>query len=287
MAGLIVRKEDGSLLFDTQYISHGLIKSGYLQADGEWYRFVLRGINVDPNLRSSYNQVQPPSPGERMHSITVAGAVNPICFLVGKGTLQGTQRSGNTFKFYYASASTATKAYIFDLMNDNVQGTLPFLKCRRPDGSISFNSLQVPLNVAYSMQAPAPSDLDRYNKRQPYAGCRWEYVGWSNGSGRSDGWDAVIDIPLESNVEYASFLNFSRGCDSWFTDPTLTILGVSEGSYGRVGGISFMFGPAGETTNITANTNQVPGCSVAGLPADGNYPVALVVRTANLPFPFG
>ncbi len=285
MPSLIVRKEDGSLLFDTQYISHGLIKSGYLQADGEWYRFVLRSVTSDPNQRSSYDQLQPPFPGERMYSITVTGAVNPICFLVGKGTLQGTQRSGSTFKFYYASASTSTKAYIFDLMNDSATGSPPFLKCRRADGSISFNSLQVPLNVAFSIQAPAPSALDRFGKRQPYAGCRWDYVGWSNSSGRSDGWDAVIDIPLEANVEYASFLNFSRGCDNWFTDPTLTILGVSEGSYGRVGGISFMFGPAGETTNVRANTSQEPGCSVAGLP-DGNYPTALVVRTANLPFPY-
>lgn len=286
MAGLIVRKEDGSILFDTSKITHGLIKSAYLVADGEWYRFVIRGINLDPSQRSSYTQTAAPFPGERMHSISVSDAVNPICFIVGKGTLQGTERSGNNFKFYYASASTSTKAYIFDLMNDNVQGNPPWLKCRLPNGTISFNSLQVPLNVAYAIQAPPPADVDRFGKRQPYVSTRWDYVGYNNGSGQINGYDMVTDIDLESGVEYASFLNFSRGADQWFTEPTLTIIGASEGSYGRVGGISFMFGPAGETTDNRANTNQIPGVSLNGLPTDGFYPTALVVRTANLPFPY-
>jgi len=40
MAELIVKKEDGSLLFDTDKISYGLIKSGHLAYAGNWNRYV-------------------------------------------------------------------------------------------------------------------------------------------------------------------------------------------------------------------------------------------------------
>ena len=282
MSGLIVRKEDGSLLFDTNLITHGLVKSGYLQPDEIWYRYYLNGINVDPNLRSSWTQGT--SGGDQMFSITVQNAVNPICFIVGKGTLQGTARSGNTVKFYYAAASTNTKIYVFDLMNDTAPGNPPWLKARRSDGSISFNSMQVPLNIAYAIGAPAPSELDRFGHRQPYDGCRWDFIR-ADGTNSSMVWDAVADIPLEANVEFAAFINFTRGCSGWFTENALRLIGMSEGAYGRVGGISYMFSMAGETTDQRANTNTIPGCSVAGLGTD-LYPTALVVRTANLPFPY-
>ncbi|MEN5033013.1 hypothetical protein ABEH37_26965, partial [Pseudomonas sp. Ps21-P2] len=84
MAGLIVRKTDGTVLFDTQYITHGLVKSAYLVADETWPRKYLRGLNLDPDKGSSYDDSF--RAGDQMFSITVNNALNPIVFLVGKGT---------------------------------------------------------------------------------------------------------------------------------------------------------------------------------------------------------
>ena len=288
MSGLIVRKEDGSLLFDTNNITHGLLKSGYLQADETWYRYYLRATNVDPNLASSYNQST--IGGDPMYSITVSNAINPICFIVGKGCLQGTARSGDTIKFFYSGGDTTTKAYVFDLMRDNVAGNPPWLKTRRTDGSVSFNSLQVPLNILYTVQAPNPASLDQFGRNLgPYVGGAWQTVR-PQAASIDPMAHYVVDVGLAAGLEYAAFLNFSRNCAGYWsgslTGGNPQIVGMSEGAYGRPGGISFMFGVAGATTNLNSNTlMSVPG-SVDGLPTD-RYPIALVVSTANLPFPFG
>lgn len=288
MAGLIVRKPDGGVLFDTSYITHGLVKSGYLQADETWPRKYLRGSNVDPNDGGSYENSF--RAGDQMFSITVSNALSPICFIVGKGCLQGTYRSGNTIKFYYSGGDTNTKAYVFDLMSDSVPGSPPWLKCRNQQGAVTFNSLQVPLNVLYSISAPAPAALDQYNRyTQPYSGGSWQPIRAQTAAVDSIA-HFVTDIPLAGGIEYAAFLNFSRGAQGYLASPMTGVggltIGMSEGAYGRVGGISFMFGPAGATTqiNITGNNYTIPG-AFGGLPTD-RYPTALVVRTDNLPFPF-
>jgi hypothetical protein len=288
MAGLIVRRENGTVLFDTRYIVHGLVKSGYLQADETWPRKYLRGINLDPNDGSSYDDSF--RAGDQMFSITVNNCVSPICFIVGKGCLQGTTRSGNTMKFLYSGGDTNTKAYVFDLMQDVLPGST-FLKIRKEDGTIAFNSLQVPLNVAYAIQAPGPGPIDAYGRYpQPHAGSAWSLIRAQSASVDPVA-HSVVNIALTPGVEYAAFLNYSRACNGWLsgslTGVNSQLIGLSEGAYGRVGGISFMFGPAGATTDISISSNQftVPG-SVAALPVD-RYPTALVVPTGNLPFPFG
>lgn len=284
MAGLIVRKPDGTALFDTQYITHGLVKSAYLTPDERWYRYYLRADSADPDDGRNYNPGSGVS-GEQMFSITVNNAINPICFIVGKGQLAGTYRSGNTIKFFYNGGDQNTKAYVFDLMSDNVPGNKPWLKTRRADGSISFNSLQPPLNVLYSIQTPAPANADAYRRWQnPIAGGSWQAIqSWDNG--KSPIWHYVADIALPAGIEYAAFLNYARLCRAWWTQPSLQIVGMSEGAYGRVGGISFMFGTAAATTELRANTNQSITPTIEQLATD-KYPTALVIRTDNLPFPF-
>jgi hypothetical protein len=289
MASLIVRKPDGSVLFDTQYITHGLVKSGYLQPDETWGRYYLRSINLDPNDGASYTQST--TGGDQMFSITVGNAVNPICFIVGKGCLQGTARSGNTVKFFYNGGDTSTKAYVFDLMNDNVAGSKPWLKTRRADGSISFNSLQVPLNILYTVQTPAPAELDQYGRyKGPYAGGAWQSIVLQSQQSPLAIAHYVVDIALPGGVEYAAFLNYSRGATGYWA-PDLTgvnpqIVSMSEGAYGRVGGMSFMFGPAGGGTNLNnGGLMSIPG-SMGPLITD-RYPLALVIATTVLPFPYG
>jgi hypothetical protein len=286
MASLIVRKPDGSVLFDTQYITHGLVKSAYLVADETWPRKYLKSANLNPDQGSSWEDSF--RVGDQMFSITVNNALNPIVFIVGKGALQGTARSGNTLKFFYSGADGSTKAYVYDLMSDNIPGSPPWLKTRRIDGSISFNSLQVPLNIVAAVQAPGPAAADQYGRYSgPYAGGAWQAIRYQTASVDPIA-HYVVDIPLAAGVEYAAFLNFSRGCAGYWASLTGVnpqIVGMSEGAYGRVGGISFMFGPAGATTDIGFNGFMSSPGSVGGLPTD-RYPVALVVITSNLPFPF-
>lgn len=286
MGGLIVRKQDGSVLFDTRYITHGLIKSGYLQADETWPRKYLRGLNSDPDKGSSYDDSF--RTGDQMFSISINNAISPICFIVGKGCLQGTYRSGNTIKFLYSGGSASTKAYVFDLMADNVAGSPPWLKCRNQQGAVTFNSLQVPLNVLYSIQPPGPNAADQWGRyTQPYAGGVWTLIRKQTAEQDSQA-HFTIDIVLPAGIEYAAFINYSRAANGWLdgqmTGVNAKVIGHSEGAYGRVGGISFMFGPAGATTQI-----DIAGIAYslpASLTALTTAPTALVIRTDNLPFPF-
>lgn len=275
------------MLFDTNYIVHGLVKSAYLVADETWPRKYLRSSQLDPNQGGSYEDSF--RAGDQMFSITVTDASSPFVFITGKGCLQGATRTGNTIKFYYSGASTSTKAYVYDLMRD-MPGAPPYLKTRNQAGQITFNSLQVPLNVAFSIQAPAPSALDQYGRYpSPYAGGSWQLVRAQTASVDPVA-HFVVDVALVAGREYAVFVNFSRGTTGFWSDTMTGVnpqaVGMSEGAYGRVGGISFMFGPAGATTDISLSSiaYSLPA-SVSGLPTD-RYPTALVVETTILPFPY-
>jgi hypothetical protein len=283
MAGLIVRKQDGNVLLDTNYITHGLVKSGYLQADEGWSRYVIKGINVDPNLGTSWN---PTSVLELMFSITVPNAQSPICFIVGPGYLQGSTRIGSSVKFIFAGASASTKAYVFDLMGDNIAGSPPWLKCRNQQGAVTFNSLQVPLNIAGNPQAPGPGPLDRFSRyTTAYNGGVWNVVQDANAS-RLAIRTNTVDIAFSAGVEYAASITFTRACRGYWTNVNggQFDVGMSEGAYGRVGGITWIFGPAGGTTQ-GAGGSYTAEPSAYNLPTD-RYPTALVITTGNLPFPF-
>lgn len=287
MPSLVVKKDTGELLFDTSKICYGLVKSGYLLAGDVWQRKVLRSVTNDPDQGSSY--IDSPRTGDQMFTIAVPNARSPIIFLVGKGCLQGTSLSGSTMTFHYSAASTATKAYVFDLMADNIPGS-PYLKTYTDQGVCTFNSLQPPVNVVAAVQAPAPGAADAFGRRpQPYAGGSWQAI---RGQTASVDFQCHfnIDIALNAGVEYAAFLPWSRAGNG-FIDGSLSgvnakVIGFSEGAYGRTGGISFMFGPAGATSSLDLTGNQytLPG-SMANLLVD-RFPQALVIATANLPFPY-
>jgi hypothetical protein len=287
MPSLVVKKDTGELLFDTSKICYGLVKSGYLVAGDVWQRKVLRSITNDPDQGSSY--IDSTRAGDQMFTIAVPNARSPIVFLVGKGCLQGTSLSGSTMTFHYSAASTSTKAYVFDLMADNIAGS-PYLKTFTDQGVCTFNSLQPPVNVVAAVQAPAPGPLDAYGRRiLPYAGGAWQAIRAQTASVDFQS-HFNVDIALTAGIEYAAFLPWSRAGNG-FIDGSLTgvnakVIGFSEGAYGRAGGISFMFGPAGATNSIDISGNQYSlPASMANLLVD-RFPQALVVATANLPFPY-
>lgn len=257
-----------------------------------WTRKILRSAQLDPNDGANWTATTATSGtgfADSMHGFMVANAISPIVFIVGPGCLQGTSISGTSMTFYYACADTSTKFYCYDLMADNMAGTT-FLKTYNTGGRITFNSLQVPLNVEGAVQAPGPGGLD------PNGRYKTTYAGGSNRhrqagvGGQVTKVDSYIDIGLASGVEYAAFLPWSRSCrinDLYSGNAfTLTQYGGAEGAYGMTGGVSFMFGAAGGTTEAhPGGGGQSIPYSFENIPTD-RYPSALVIRTTNLPFPF-
>lgn len=285
---LIVRQLDVALLYDTGNISYGLVKSGNLTFNGNWRRLVLRGINVDPNLGSSWRDSG--VPGDDQYGFTLDNPQSPIVFLVGKGVATGVVVSGNTKTYLYAGASAATKYYCFDLMRDDgLPG--PWLKTKsKESGGITFNSNQNPMNVVASIRAPGPGPLDRFGRPVfTYVGGRNDRIAFQSTTGSAI-IHSVVNIDIGAGVEYAAFLPWNRSCG--IVDPNTissgytTTYGMTEGAFGRVGGISFFFAPPGRTTTQDWPAGSSTGTySYHSLPTD-RFPSALVIKTAGLPFPF-
>lgn len=289
MSGLVVRLNDSSLLYDTRKISYGLVKSGYLAYVENWRQLRLRGINVNPDLGSSW--VEQGVPGINQYGFTLENSKSPIVFLVGKGIVTGVKKTGNSETYLFASSSESTKYYCFDLMGDDeVVG--PGLKTRDPSGEITFNSRQPVLNVIGAITAPKPGPTPPNTNASgrpgtAYIGGYNQRISYQTQSGCANV-HSVVDMPLDGGVEYAAFLPWSRSCgcvDVYaYGSSGGDVYGVVEGAYGRVGGISFYFGGIGRTTQdhwVGPETE----INYYLLPTD-RYPAALVIKTTGLPFPF-
>ncbi|WP_136477244.1 hypothetical protein [Pseudomonas sp. DG56-2] len=286
-ARLIVRKDTGELLFDTSKICYGLVKSGNMVAIETWPRKYLRSAQLDPNDGS--NWMDSNRTGDTMFGFTITNAISPIVFIVGKGCLNGTAVSGSSMTFMYAGGSAATKFYCFDLMADNIAGR-PYLKTWNEDGEITFNSLQPPLNVVDSVQAPSPPAAnDQFGRKLlAYAGGRNELIRYQTATQDAQ-MHCVVDIALSAGIEYAAFLPFSRSATLWNTltisGSMLSQCGVNEGAYGRTGGISFMFANSGGSPVSYPSMSASSPASYTAIPTD-RIPIALVIRTTGLPFPY-
>lgn len=291
MAGLNAYKDTGEILFDTNLISYGLVKSGYMSFLQGWTRRELRSMQLDPNDGSNwYPSVASDTTdfGDGLWGFTVYNAISPIVFITGSGCLNGTQLVGNAMTFFYSNASPSTKFYCFDLMADIFPGST-YLKTWDTSGRITFNSLQPPLNVVYAMQAPAPGNVDRFGRHETtYAGGSNRIRQQSIGPARPQV-DSYVDIALWAD-EFAAYLPWSRSCgyNDFLSNPYQTFhqYGGQEGVYGRYGGITFMFGASAGTTQIRpGNQGYSLPISFSNLPTD-RFPVALVISTTNLIFPY-
>lgn len=292
MSKLEVWTEVGQPLFDTDLISYGLIKSGYMSYFESWTRRVPRGTNVDPNIGTNYSPVVVSNTfdaGDNLWGFTVYNAISPVVFITGSGALVGSNVSGNGITFLYANASASTKFFCFDLMADNMVGTTS-LKTWDVNGRITFNSLQQPQNVVAAIQAPGPGALDRFG-RYPLV-----YAGGSIERWRSNyatpGVACVIDMPLSPGTEYAAHLPWSRSAECYDVAPAFPAsgpfyrYGSVEGVGGYVGGIRFRMTSSPGTSYVNLTGNQfTPNQSWSNLPVD-RFPVALVIHTAGLNFPY-
>lgn len=283
-----VFKEDGSLLFDTDKITYGLLKSGYLTFQVNWPRLVYRSANLPPNEGSSYSES---SLTDAIHGFSVTGAIAPIVFIVGSGISCGSSRLGDTTTFYYIGASPSTKFYYFDTMRNTLSGA--GLKCYDESGTLTFNSLQYPLNIVATISAPAPPPTiwnGVANYSVPFAGATKLATRFIN-SGPYYCLSRIF-IPVGSG-EFAASTTFSRSFGQGRMDgmsapgspfpATVYQQAHMDGAYGASGGIYFMACDAARTT-------MYDGAPVTynyfyDIPTD-RYPEALVIKTDNLPFPF-
>ncbi len=270
-AGLRVYKENGSLLLDTEKITYGLLKSGYLSQLTTWPRLFYRSDNLDPNDPSSYQEGNPRDP---VFGFSVNGAVAPIVFITGPGSTSGASKSGDVTSFYYLGADASTKFYYFDTMRNTETGA--GLKCFSQGGELTFNSLQYPLNIIASVQAPLPGPTIPNTSGQRFS----PYAGGSVSVSSSNGPLAEVLVPI-SGGEFAASITFTRSCGFSGDRPYPYLCGLQEGAYGVSGGVRFMFRLGGRTTEYL----RVGANTFLDLPTD-RYPTALVIRTETLPFPF-
>lgn len=292
MAQLRAYRDNGVILFDTNLISYGLSKSGYLSGIQSWTRRTLRSVNLDPNNGANYTEVVIGGFGaanaDQLWGFTVYNATSPIIFLAGSGCLVGTSISGNATTFLYTNASTSTRFYCFDLMADSVGS--PYLKTYDTSGRITFNSLMPPINIIGSVNPPAPANPDQYGRYlNVYSGSSTARV---TSSYSVPNVSSQVNIALSPGVDYAAHLTFSRSATVWDTQPNspatgpVTVYSASEGAYGYVGGMTFKMAATagGSQTNPSTNQASVPA-SWVNIPTD-RYPSALLINTANYPFPF-
>ncbi|MCO7515688.1 hypothetical protein NJF44_10805 [Pseudomonas guariconensis] len=283
-------KENGSLLFDTEKITYGLLKSGYMSLVTTWPRLSYKSANLPPNEGSSYDESSTPGGMDLIHGFSVTGAIAPIVFINGPGISCGSSRSGNTTTFYYIAASTDTKYYYFDTMRGTLSGA--GLKCYGEDGTLTFNSLQVPLDVDYSYTCPLPpakNPLGYYDR--VFAGGTLAAKRFASNTNYPAYMTCTLFVPIASG-EFAVSTSFSRSFGQWPFDnfsPSGSFPARSnqqahmDGCYGGSGGIYWLSCDAARTTMYWGAVSAYQ--SYFDIPTD-KLPQALVIRTNNLPFPF-
>lgn len=289
---LIVKKADGSLLFDTRYITYGLVKSGYMSLLYFWTRRAFKGGNVDPAIGANWTESQqvagPTNSTDDLHGFTVPNARSPIVFITGGGSLISSSRNPDgSMTFNYSGASTASKFYCYDLMADNIPGG-PFLKTRKEDGTLTFNSLQPPLNIYTSVQAP-PKGGNFSATTEPYAGGRAVIVFSPLQRQMTIRYFGTVQIQGGPG-ELAAHLPWSRGCTCVSNGNTNSGLhwrtSQTEGVAGGVNQITFALNETAGAPFSDANPGTAYGLNMFYDLAPNPRPVALVMRTAGVPFPY-
>lgn len=284
MAGKFVsyREQDQALLFDTDYISYGLKKSGYLTLIGNWPQKYLRSIQLDPNNGGNWDEDS--TPKEPIYGISLIKWSSPIAFLVGDGSPCGETLVNGVKTLLFVGASASTKAYVFDLMTDD--GPITGLKCYKENPwELTFNSGQPPLNIIASVQAPGLGRLVSSNfdyRYEAYAGGYNSLIG-TNGGTTYFQMKSYADVPIMAG-ELAAAITFTRSaaCNGSNAGAGGFEYGCQEGCGGYSGGVRFMFTVAAATTR--SNVGSFPYNYWRQIPSI--FPVALVIRTAGLPFPF-
>lgn len=295
--GLQAFKEDGSLLFDTENICYGLLKSGPLTAVDYWPRRVLKSADLPPSSESSWRDLDPPR--SLISGITVFDSISPIAFIAGEGVRVGDWVNGNQRTLLFWGATPQTKVYIFDLMRH--LGGDTGMQCFDPSGTLTFTTDMPPLNIIQRIESPPLDDIIPGTENQNYPNQQYnayrggvnEYVvdAFDNSAGAH--LKGSIYMPTVHSGEVAALLTFTRAGGvmwSWRYNPggfpaagPGSLLGTTEGIGGMPNGhVKFFMTPSPTTTASYFSVNTTLWFD---MPRD-RAPSALVIRTSDYPYPF-
>lgn len=263
---------EGVNIIDSNYITYGLVRSGYLQPYATWD--VAGGSG---GVSEGWGVAVP------VHVARIEGAVAPVVFTVGRSLFISINRHGNDWEFLYIAASTTTRFYAFDGMREANTDPVRF-RLWNEQGQCTFNSRQWPLAIDRAIQVPPPPAIQGssgYGDR-PYR------------EGALGAWTQA----LQPQRTYAANLPFNRGA-TLFTGTyhgadhvglaaagggTFRVKAI-EGAYGGKGGVTafFYFDPFTWPLIEEIDTSRFEhwaGMYVARLP------IISVVDVTDLPFPF-
>ncbi|MEC4024528.1 hypothetical protein VSO52_17255 [Pseudomonas fulva] len=296
-SGMQAFKDNGELLWDTNLICYGLLKSGPLNVVDVWPRYLYKSLDLNPNEESSWREDIPKQP---ITGITVYDSISPVVFLVGDGSRCGEMVSGNARTLLFYGTTPETKAYVFDLMRD--VGDSSGLNCYSDTGVLTFTSGMPPLNIAALVGAPPLDDIIPGTENMPQPNQQWN--AFKNGTteevfsglGTYTPYLKGIGTVPVFNEEIAAHLTFSRsggvvwrsgspvgGSTEGVSNGPGSVMGMQEGCGGTSDGkVRFFFIPAPTTTRrgLTNNANIW-----FDIPRDRN-PSALVIKTSQYPYPF-
>lgn len=267
---LIVRDNNGSILYDTSKAIYGLIKSGPVEFIGSWNK-------LSPN--GGYSVYT-----DFIYKFEVEGALSPILFTNGACAKPVQSREGNKSVFYFAGPVANLKVYCFDIMRPIFSG--PALKTRAESGRFTFNSLQWPLNVIGTSVPPPSTSVGADGRLLPFAGGRQFLISdeiFPNRQAASAG--AEFRVNLNPSKNYAAYIPWSRSVEWiwWPPNGTSARSSSEEGCCGGPGYISHLMWTTPESTYGSVDVTIRPG--FFNMLSD-RLPRSAYIDVAEYPYPF-
>ncbi|MDH1234497.1 hypothetical protein [Stutzerimonas stutzeri] len=261
--------ETGKNLVDSDYVTFGLIKSGYMT--------YLTSVEQKRREFINNNTYYPTGIFDSIYGFTVT-AEAPIVFVAGRAVLQQIVRTGNSFTYWYAHASASVRYYVFDLMRDRDPGPAK-LRLWDDAGVCTLDTGMPFMDINGSAVAPPPSTFSGVGRG--YVGATTTVLG-EYGWGRS-----VMDtISFPATGDCAVSNQWSRAMFHATQDGTQRI-SAKEGAYGAGGRLVFaMATEAGCLIDPFFNPPHIVEYGFFDIPT-ARLPSASYIDASTLPLPFG
>lgn len=209
--GLQVWGSDGRIQIDSNFLTYGLVASGYIQ-------------EFKPqSTRWTWDK----------YGFHVNNCVAPVVFIEGGATYYSTMRSGSNWTFYYhpvftipydpdryrtgwpagmPARSESPRYYVFDYMTSNKSRS--GLEVFNPQGKTIFNSDQWPLNIVATTEPPPVQTASKHHP--PYARISgWTYNFNPPSNHGTTAARSLSSIGLDSGRRYACNMPWRRGASAY------------------------------------------------------------------------
>lgn len=267
----------GKNLVDSDYVTMGLIKSGYMQKITDAQRSARRALNNDTYDPVPYF--------DEVYGFTVI-AETPLIYLAGRAVFQQVVRNGNSWTYWYAHASTAARFYVFDRMRD--LGSGPAKLRLWTDANVCTLDSGMPfLDINGDLAPPAPN-LNALGYGRGYSGATTQTGRATAGSGANPdhinnsilmdsfsvavGGDCAVSLPWSRHVSHTDRFGGS-------------VISALEGAFGENGNMVFMMATeAGCKINSWTSSGYINSFFNIARP---RLPTATYIDASTLPIPFG